>query len=158
MRFSNPMILPEAKRSHGYTRLGMAFAVLLVVFGMLLAVTKFLDLSDLMEGSMDEGVVKAVQEGISAYARNPKRSSRSAPPYPDVLDEADVGDSTPDNLFFFYVLPKGVAVEGWSKTGKKEYRSPSGGTYVYDSLSGSFALQAASRDAPKYDVARIQRP
>lgn len=156
MRFSNPTMLPQAKSSRGYTRLGMAFAVVLVVFGVLLAVTKYLDLTDLTEGSMDEGVVKAVQQGISAYAKNSKGSGRPASPYPDVLDEADLGDSTPNNLFFFYVLPKGIAVEGWAKTGKNEYRSPSGGIYVYDSLSGTFALQSASRDAPEYDPGRIK--
>ena len=151
MRYSNPTMLPQAKSSLGYTRLGMAFGVVLVVFGVLLAVTKFRDLTDLTEGSMDEGVVNAVQKGISAFAKSSKGSGRPASPYPDVLDEADVGPSTPNNLFFFYVLPKGIAVEGWAKTGRNEYRSPSGGSYVYDAQAGTFGLQGAIPDAPADD-------
>lgn len=156
MRFSNPKMLPQAKSSRGHTRLGMAFVVVLVVFGVLLAVTKYRDLNDLTEGSMDEGVVNAVQKGISAYAKNSQGSARPASPYPDVLDEADVGDATPHNLFFFYVLPKGIAVEGWAKTGRNEYRSPGGGTYVYDAQAGTFGLQGTSPDAPADDPSPIR--
>jgi len=123
--------------SHGFSRLEIGFFALLVVFGGLLAFTKYQDLSRLVEGSMDEGVIKAVQQGIAAYA-DESRELGSTSLYPSKLDEAETGVSTPQNLFFSNVLPKGIAVAGWAKTGPNEYRAPSGKELVYDPQKGSF--------------------
>ena len=136
---------PNPGHSLGYTRLGVGFALLLIVFGTLLAVTKFLDLSALTEGSMDQGVIEAVRQGISAYAENAKDKDTASSPYPAMLDEAEIGDATPQNLFFSHVLPKGIAATGWAKTGRYEYRSPSGNSYRYDPREGTFEEPAGNR-------------
>lgn len=154
MTTGNEKMLPRRSHSLGYTRLEIGFALLLVVFGALLAVTKFRDLSVVVDGSMDQGIVDAVQQGISAYALESKEGEGDSSPYPSVLDEADIGDASPQNLFFFYVLPNGIAVEGWAKTDRYEYRAPSGETYIYDPHTGTFDAQAGTTDTPLDDPAK----
>ena len=124
-------------RSLGIARLQMGFFVLLVIFGGLLAVTKYLDLSVLVKGSMDQGVVRAIRQGIAAYAEE-SRDRGSTPLYPPVLDDAKAGQAAQQNPFFSTVLQRGVAVDGWAKVGRYEYRTPSGERYVYDPLTGEF--------------------
>ncbi len=124
-------------RSLGISRLEIGFFALLIVFGGLLVVTKYLDLSILLEDSMDQGVVRAVRQGIAAYAvESQNRGSPSL--YPPVLDDAETGAGTPHNLFFSNVLPRGIAVEGWEKAGQYEYRAPIGEKFFYDPRTGSF--------------------
>ena len=124
-------------RSLGFSRLEIGFLALLIVFGGLLATTKYLDLSILVDGSMEQGVIKAVQDGIAAYAGK-SRDRGSASLYPPALDEAETGDATPQNLFFSNVLQRGIAVEGWTKAGQYEYRAPTGEKFIYDPQTGSF--------------------
>jgi hypothetical protein len=124
-------------RSLGISRLEIGFFALLVVFVGLLAVTKYLDLSILIEDSMEQGVIRGVREGIAAYAGK-SRDRGSASLYPPALDEAETGDATPQNLFFSNVLQRGIAVEGWTKAGQYEYRVPTGNKFIYDPQTGSF--------------------
>jgi len=86
---------------------------------------------------MDEGVVRAVREGIAAYAmESKKRTGKSN--YPPVLDDAAPGNATPYNLMFSKVLEKGIAVTGWEKTDQYGYQAPNGDAYYYDPQIGSF--------------------
>ncbi len=124
-------------RSLGISRLEIGFFALLIVFGGLLVVTKYLDLSILLEDSMDQGVVRAVRQGIAAYAVE-SRNRGNASLYPPLLDAAEAGAGTPHNLFFSNVLPKGIAVEGWEKAGQYEYQAPTGEKFFYDPQTGSF--------------------
>ena len=128
-------------RTLGISRLEMGFIALFVVFGGLLAATKYFDLSSLVAGSMDQGVVKAVREGVDAYSVNARTRGRT-PIYPPILDDAKTGLANPQNLFFSHVLQRGIAVEGWVKEGTHEYRAPTGKTYIYDPQTGSFETRA----------------
>ena len=128
---------PRKKLSLGITRLEMGFFAVLVIFGGLLATTKYLDLAIFVEDSMEQGVIEAVREGISAYREESlKRGGTSR--YPPVLDGAETGRSTPQNLFFSKVLERGIAVEGWAKTNPYQYLTPSGTIFIYDPLTGNF--------------------
>lgn len=103
----------------------------------ILAVTKYLDLSELTEGSMESGVIVAVQEGLIGYAEESRDIGRQ-PVYPETLDQAQIGETDMRNPFFANVLDRGVAVTGWSKTGKNTYTTPNGTGYVYDPVTGQF--------------------
>lgn len=129
-------------RSLGASRLEIGFLALFVIFGGLLAITKYLDLSLLVDGSMEQGVIQGVRQGIAAYAVESRDRGRASP-YPPVLDEAEAGDATPQNLFFSRVLQRGIAVEEWKKTGPYEYRAPTGETFIYDPRTGSFATRVS---------------
>ena len=122
-------------RSFGISRLKMGFFALLIAFGGLLAVTKYLDLSIVVKDSMDQGVIKAVRQGIAEYAER-SRERNSTLLYPPVLDDAKIGKATPHNLFFSNVLQRGIAVEGWAKIGQYEYRTPRGEKLIYDPRTG----------------------
>ncbi len=124
-------------RSLGITRLEMGFLAILIIFVGLLAITRYQDLSITVADSMEQGVVMAVRQGVAAYAEK-SRYRGSVSPYPSVLDEAKIGAATSQNLFFAYVLQKGIAVEGWTKAGHHEYRAPSGEMFDYDPQTGSF--------------------
>ena len=133
------------------TRLETSFLAILLIFGGLLAISKYLELSGLVDGSMEQGVITAVRQGIAAYAAE-SRKRGSASLYPPALDEAGIGPATPQNLFFSNVLQRGIAVGGWSKTGGYEYRAPSGGLFVYDPATGKFeaneGMEALAMDQP----------
>lgn len=86
---------------------------------------------------MEEGVVRAVRQGISTYAEDSHYQGRTSL-YPPVLDDAESGDATAQNLFFSYVLERGIAVEGWTKAGVYEYGTPSGEKINYNPKTGSF--------------------
>ena len=102
-----------------------------------LAVTKYFDLSELTEGSMESGVIVAVQEGLASYAEESRETGRQ-PVYPQTLDQAQMGETDMRNPFFANVLDRAVAVTGWSKTGKNTYTTPNGTGYVYDPATGQF--------------------
>lgn len=102
-----------------------------------LAITKYFDLSELTEDSMESGVIVAVQQGLAGYAEESRDIGRK-PVYPEVLDNASLGDTGMRNPFFANVLERGIAVAGWSKTGINEYATPSGVGYVYNPDTGSF--------------------
>ena len=130
-------MISEKIRSLGITPLTFGFIALLVVFGGLLSITRYLDLSATVEGSMEPGVVRAVQQGIAAYAAASRDRGRT-PIYPPVLDEAVAGHTRPQNPFFSSVLEGGIAVDGWVKAGRYEYRGPSEASFIYNPRTGSF--------------------
>jgi hypothetical protein len=135
-------IFSGKKRSLGISRLEIGFFALLIVFGGLLVTTKYLDLSILVDGSMEQGVIKAVREGIAAYAMESRDRGRTVL-YPAMLDDAETGVATPQNLFFSNVLQRGIAVEGWTKAGQYEYRAPAGEKFIYDPQTGSFEMHGS---------------
>ena len=124
-------------RQAGYSRLEIAFIFVLVLFVGLLAVTKYLEISEDAEEAMEPGLIKGVRAGIAAYAEESLERGNSQR-YPNVLDEAEPGPATARDPYFGRVLEKGVAVEGWSKLEKNQYRTPSGKTMVYYPQSGEF--------------------
>ena len=131
----------DYSRSAGYSRLEIAFILVLVLFVGLLAVTKYFDISREAEQAMEPGLIEGVRDGIAAYAEE-SRSRGNSQHYPTVLDEAEPGASTSRDLFFDRVLEKGVAVEGWSKLERNQYRTPSGKRIVYNPQTGEFLISA----------------
>lgn len=136
-------------RQSGATRLGAAFIALILVTVVLLAYTKYVEISTASKGSVENGVIQAVRMGLDDYAYESSKNKLSKP-YPPRLDEASLGKATSNNLFFTLVLDKriavgsGIAVEGWSKTAKNAYVAPSGKQYVYDPETGVFDVPAAA--------------
>lgn len=124
-------------RSAGYSRLEAAFMLVLVLLVGLLAVTKYFEISKDAEEAMEPGLIEGVRAGIASYAEE-SRERGSAVHYPNVLDDAAPGAVTPRDPFFGRVLEKGVAVEGWSKLEKNQYRTPSGRRIVYNPETGEF--------------------
>lgn len=129
-------------RALGISRLKIGFIALFVIFGGLLAGTKYFDLSLVVEESMEQGVIEAVRQGVAEYAVISRGKGRSTI-YPPLLDDAEPGAATPQNLFFSHILQRGIAVEGWEKTGQNEYRAPTGEKYVYDPRTGSFETRGS---------------
>lgn len=125
---------------HGYSLLEIAFITLLIALVSILATTKYMELSTSSKESVEAGVLQGVREGLSSYA-DKFRDRRSGQIYPSFLDSADIGEATPQNLFFENVLDRGIAVSGWLKTGLNEYKAPSGKVYIYDPSSGAFEPQ-----------------
>ena len=123
----------------GYSRVEIAFMATLVALVSILAITKYLDLSEMTENSMEPGVFVAIQESLANYAEESRDIGRN-PVYPESLDQAEIGDTGMRNPFFSHVLEGGVAVAGWSKTDKNTYVAPSGTGYVYISDTGKFQL------------------
>lgn len=101
-------------RFAGYSRLEIAFMLVLGIFIGLLAVTKYLELSTAAKEAMEPGLIEGVRSGIAAYAEEAKSRGNSKL-FPSTLDDAASGAATPRDPFFGRVLEKGVAVEGWSK-------------------------------------------
>ncbi len=133
----------------GYSRLEIAFMATLAALVGILAITRYLDLSEMTEDSLEPGVVVAIQESLANYAEESRDIGRN-PLYPESLDQAEIGDTGMRNPFFSNVLKGGVAVAGWSKTGKNTYATPSGTGYVYDPDSGRF--ESSGRLEPATDT------
>jgi len=127
-------------QSDGYSRLEIAFMLVLALFVGLLAVTKYMEVSVDAEEAMEPGLITGVREGIAAYAEESKARGNSIL-YPLFLDDAKPGAATPQNLFFGRVLERGVAVTGWSKLEKNQYQAPSGKKIVYNPRTGAFLLE-----------------
>ncbi len=123
----------------GFSRLEVAFIVVLLALVGVLAVTRFFDLSLTARQSVDSGVVTAVRGGIADYALASRDFGR-VPVYPPLLDHADAGEATIRNRFFTAVVENGLAVSGWTKTGPNSYRAPDGEAYAYDPETGAFAV------------------
>jgi len=126
-------------KSAGYSRLEIAFMLVLALFVGLLAVTKYIDVSKDAEQAMEPGLIDGVRSGISSYAEE-ARYRGSSQLYPNVLDEAEPGPVTARDPYFGRVLDRGVAVEGWSKLEKNQYRTPSGKRVVYNPETGEFLV------------------
>ncbi len=126
----------------GYSKIEVAFILLLFAFVGVFAITKYLDLTTIAKESVEAGVIAGVRQGLSSYAVKPG-DGEGASVYPPVLDEANLGNATSHNLFFANVLKKGIAVSGWAKTGKNEYLTPKGERYGYDPETGSFHMVAS---------------
>jgi len=125
------------RSNNGYSRLEIAFMATLAALVSILAITKYLDLSEMTEDSMEPGVVVAIQESLANYAEESRDIGRT-PVYPKSLDQAQLGDTGIRNPFFSHVLKGGIAVAGWSKTSKNAYSAPSGNGYNYDPATGKF--------------------
>ncbi len=125
------------KHLYGYSRLEIAFMLVLALLVVTLAVTKYIEISKDVEGAMEPGLIEGIRKGLVEYAEEAK-SRGEKKLYPPVLDYAKTGDASQRNLFFDRVLAKGVAVAGWSKTNVNEYRTPSGKMMVYDPETGRF--------------------
>ena len=139
-------------KSAGYSRLEIAFFIVLALLVGLLAVTKYLETSRDAEQAMEPGLIEGVRAGISSYAEE-ARDRGSSQLYPNVLDEAESGPVTARDPYFGRVLDRGVAVEGWSKLGKNRYRAPSGRIVVYNPATGEFLVSpdGAAGTAPLPD-------
>lgn len=127
--------------SAGYTRVEIAFILVLVLLVGLLAVTKYFDLSRDTREAVEEGLIEGVRAGIADYA-DESRKRGTGNLYPDVLDHAAHGPVTARDPFFGRVLEKGVAVVGWVKLDENQYQTPSGRNIVYHPDTGEFQLSA----------------
>ncbi|MCP3867625.1 MAG: hypothetical protein GY703_05930 [Gammaproteobacteria bacterium] len=125
----------------GYSRLEIAFAATLATLVGILAITKYLELSELTEGSLEAMLVTAIEQGLTDYGEESRYIGRK-PPFPPVLDHAEIGGTGIRNPFFVNIIDEGIAVEGWSKTGSLDYVSPNGIPYQYDPSIGSFGPTA----------------
>ena len=121
----------------GYTRMGVAYTLLLITFVGLLAVTRYFDLSTAAEQSGEAGVVSAVRQNLT-QVRDIAALSKGKTKFPLTLDDARLGQADKTNRFFGHIIEHGVAVEDWKKTGRFDYISPSGREYSYDPTSGRF--------------------
>ena len=128
------------RRPDGYSRLEIAFMLVLALFVGLLAVTKYLEVSVDAKEAMEPGLIAGVREGIAAYAEESKERGNSIL-YPLFLDDAKPGAATTRNLFFGRVLERGLAVTGWSKLAENQYQTPSGKKMVYYPRTGEFLLE-----------------
>ncbi len=134
----------EHSSATGYSRLEIAFFLALLLLVGLPAVTKYFELSRDAEQAMEPGLIEGIRAGIAAYAEESLERG-SSQRYPNVLDEAAPGPVTPRDPFFSRVLEKGVAVEGWSKLEKNQYRTPSGRRIVYNSQTGEFMFSSENQ-------------
>ena len=130
-----------ASKSAGYSRLEIAFMLVLVIFVGLLAITKYLEISKDAEQAMEPGLIEGVRAGIASFAEE-ARDRGNSQLYPNVLDDAEPGPVTARDPYFGRVLDRGVAVEGWSKLAKNRYRTPSGKSVVYNPETGEFFISA----------------
>ncbi|MCB1861986.1 MAG: hypothetical protein KDI47_09680 [Gammaproteobacteria bacterium] len=128
-------------KSAGYTRLEIAFMLVLVILVGLLAVTKYLELSEDAEQAMEPGLIEGVRKGIASYAEE-ARDRGSSQLYPNVLDDAESGPVTARDPYFGRVLDRGVAVAGWSKLATNRYRTPSGKSVEYNPDTGELLISA----------------
>ena len=138
---------PGNARPMGFSRLEMAFILVLVALVGILAVTRFFDLSLTAQQAVDKGVVAAVRKGISDYA-DAARSFGRLPVYPPRLDHAETGAATPHNPFFTEVVEDGLAVSGWLKTGPNRYRGPNSESFSYDPETGNFGPDPHAAGTP----------
>jgi len=137
---------PGNARPMGFTKLEVAFILVLVALVGMLAVTRFFDLSLTARQSVDTGVIAAVRQGISDYAMESRDLGRR-PVYPPLLDHADTGEVTSHNRFFTQVIENGLAVSGSTKTGRHLYRGPNGESLSYDPNTGNFDVARNNPDA-----------
>ena len=128
--------------SLGFSRLELAFILVLIALGGVLAITQYLDLSRTAEQSVETGVIEAVRKGISDYARDSREFGR-LPIYPPQLDDAGTGEARARNRLFTYVVRYGLAVSGWTKTGQNQYQAPNRDIFIYDPETGSFATRVS---------------
>ena len=138
---------PGNSRLLGFSKLEIAFILVLVALVGVLAITRYLDLSVTARQSVDSGVVAAVRKGIADYALESQDRGRF-PVYPPLLDQADIGEVTSRNPFFTHVVENGLAVIGWVKTGPDAYRAPDGESFTYVPGTGDFSA-AANSIAPR---------
>ena len=141
----------------GFSKLEIAFILVLAALVGLLVITRFLDLSQTAKQSVDSGVVAAVRQGIAEYAQESKVRER-LPIFPLLLDDADTGEVTSRNPFFTRVVKNGLAVNGWIKTGRNGYRAPNGALFHYDPETGDFVAATDETILPKPRSSQIRPP
>lgn len=109
--------------------IGLIIAAI-ILFGMIVAVPRFVELSKEADMAAERGVTGGVKAGIYTYYAQHGD-------YPLTLDDANVGKCAEGNPCFTNVLLEGVNSD-WEKTSNMTYLSPTGTSYTYSSQDGSF--------------------
>lgn len=113
--------------------------LIVVIIGILsvYAMPKFIDISAQSEEKAERAVVGSIKTGIELY-RAENLAATGEHVYPDELDDADTGQSSPDNPFFTNVMHTPYKKDKWRKFGNNQYEGPAGNRYRYDPSDGSF--------------------
>jgi prepilin-type N-terminal cleavage/methylation domain-containing protein len=115
----------------------MEIVLVIVVLGILaaVAVPRFFDFSETGKQEAETVVVQLVRTGINDYY-NRAVTRGTTPLYPAALDAASNGSASASNPFFGNVLTQ-PETDNWTKNGTT-YTGPAGGSYTYNSSTGSF--------------------
>lgn len=97
-------------RTPGFSRLEVAFILVLIALVGVLTITQYLDLSRTAKQSVDSRVA-ALRGGISDYALESRDRGR-LPIYPPRLEDAEAGLVRSRNRFFTHVIEHGLAING----------------------------------------------
>jgi type II secretory pathway pseudopilin PulG len=115
----------------------MEIVLVIVILGILavVAVPRLFDFSGTGKQEAETVVVQLVRTGINDYY-NRAVTRGTIPLYPSALDGSANGSASSSNPFFGNVLTQPVT-DNWTKNGTT-YTGPAGGTYTYNSATGSF--------------------
>jgi type II secretory pathway pseudopilin PulG len=115
----------------------LIMVVVLLGFVSITAIPFYYNLKAEAASAAEKGVVGAVRTGILTYFAANKS-------YPMSLDSGSLEVCSAANTCFETVLAQGGVTSSWAKASSLSYLGPTGDTYVYDPITGSFLPASAS--------------
>lgn len=128
-------------RKRGFTLIEFIIIILVISILAAMGALRFVDFKSDADRATEEATVNIVNVGLNTYYVESVMLERT-PLYPLTLDGSAAGvKASSDNPFFTNVLESpGVTYGAWYKVSDLSYQGPSGTTYVYDPLEGTFRV------------------
>jgi len=121
----------------GFTLIELVMVIVLLGLLSATAIPFYYNLKAEAVTAAEKGVVGAVRSGILTYLA----ANRA---YPATLDSASFAACSVPNACFDTILAQGGVTSSWGKASSLSYQGPTGDTYTYDPITGSFLSASAT--------------
>lgn len=132
----------RVNNQRGFTLIELVLVITVLGILAVAAMPQFIDVSTRAAQSARDGVVGAVQNGISISRANDLVQNGPPGIYPATLDAAAAGSTAGTaNRFFTNVLEQGLSDGSWAKNAAGAYVYTNGAvttTYTYTAATGTF--------------------
>lgn len=125
------------KKQKGFTLIELIIIITCIGILAFVALPQFMNISESANEKSEAEIVGNVRTGLQlSFAQTMVNTGQGS--YPQHLDTATVGKSSPTNIFFTNALHDAYRGDDWTKTDTDKYMGPAGNVYQYNASNGSF--------------------
>jgi len=131
----------------GFTLIELVTVIVILAVSSAIAVPVYINYRDQAQSATEKRTVAAVRQGIANH--HSKQLINGNDSYPTTLDNAPANALASNASPFFGAILAIPINEGWQKgSSAYAYVGPTGATYVYDPLRGTFGIDSGDQQLP----------